>query len=311
MSKRLACARARESAERWLADYVGKQDPDTTRFSKEELLGAFVAGADDAEAEFAIERATGQRQLDEAAVLIMEAAALFLGYADHHKARAEDAAGTFPDQERESLVKARVNLEMAVALKEWLAGRYPDDVRPAAACPHNDTVIHRTGDDVPVTFCRDCGRNVEIDGKPLHVPDGVEDQRLRRYGPPLDDKVVIEDGGQERYVGRRSRPGWWDRVISGVRPGGYVSDARTAADSVVTPLPVARRGPNVRLIKSGPLGHPDVVEGLMAAAGMIDATDPTSMARAGAFKLETCDPVFDPAKPVLVNGYLFLPTTEA
>lgn len=84
-----------------------------------ERLQAF----DHAEAEWAIERAVGQRQLDEALCLMAEAAALFMGYADHHKARAAEAAE--PELQRASLKKAQVNLAMALGLREWIAGVDP------------------------------------------------------------------------------------------------------------------------------------------------------------------------------------------
>jgi hypothetical protein len=129
MSDNLACARTRESAE-WLASYVGKQDPDTMRFSKDELLGAFDTGLHHASAvhraeqdEWCIERATGQRQLDEALCLIAEAAALFTGYADHHKARAAEPGE--PEVQAASLRKAALNLSMALSLREYMAAAEP------------------------------------------------------------------------------------------------------------------------------------------------------------------------------------------
>jgi hypothetical protein len=84
-----------------------------------ERLQAF----DHAEAEWAIERAVGQRQLDEALCLMAEAAALFMGYADHHKARAAESAA--PELQRAALKKAQVNLAMALGLREWIAGVDP------------------------------------------------------------------------------------------------------------------------------------------------------------------------------------------
>jgi hypothetical protein len=84
MSDNLACARTRESAE-WLASYVGKQDPDTMRFSKDELLGAFDT--------------------------------------DHHKARAAEPGE--PEVQAASLRKAALNLSMALSLREYMAAAEP------------------------------------------------------------------------------------------------------------------------------------------------------------------------------------------
>lgn len=70
-------------------------------------------------------------------------------------------------------------------------------------------------------------------------------------------------------------------------------------------------GSNVRPVERGPLADPDVVEGLLAASGQVDATCPLSLAKATAFRLQTPDPRFDPSRPVCVNGFLYHPATEA
>lgn len=232
MKRNLACARAEEATE-WLQGYdpddghgpVGDQAADpAAMFTQPVVVAAFIAGAekadDLAEAEFAIERAVGQRQLDEAGALMMEAAALFLGYGEHHQARADEFEKS-GDVEAcaASLRKARVNMSMAVSLREWLQCAAPT-----------------------------------VDGEP--VPSGQ----------------VIDF--PERFANRE----------------GY--------------------GSNVRPVSIGPLADPDVVEGLMAGAGLIDAATPLSVVKATAFRLQTPDPRFDPAQPVVVNGFLYHPATE-
>jgi hypothetical protein len=67
---------------------------------------------------------------------------------------------------------------------------------------------------------------------------------------------------------------------------------------------------NVRPV-TGPLAGPGVADCLMAAIeGEPDAAA-LSMATAATFKLQTGDPRFDPAQPVLVNGFLYHPAKEA
>jgi hypothetical protein len=123
MSDNLACARVREAGGRWLHRKLGPCTEavlGAVAWDRDGLVDIFAAGVEHAEAEWCFERATGQRQLDECTALMAEASALFMGYADHHKARAAESAA--PDEQRASLKKAQVNLAMALALREWLAG---------------------------------------------------------------------------------------------------------------------------------------------------------------------------------------------
>ena len=81
--------------------------------------------------ELALERATGQRQLDDATALMTEALELFRGYYSHHRDKADarwdagDAIGS-----TESNGKAQTNALMAARLEAWLAGKdqYPVSV---------------------------------------------------------------------------------------------------------------------------------------------------------------------------------------
>lgn len=83
--------------------------------------------------ELALERATGQRQLDDATALMTEAHDLFRKYEAHHRHQAS-VADTGPRREdREE--KANTNALMAARLDAWLKGKdaYPVSLNPADA----------------------------------------------------------------------------------------------------------------------------------------------------------------------------------
>lgn len=257
MSHSLAQARARESTS-WLARYVGEQDPDTMRFSKAELVGGFEAGfdsgADQANAEWAIERATGQRQLDDAHALMAESAALFMGYAEHHWRRADEATDD-PAAQLASLNKARVNLLAALRLKEWMAGL--DRYTTGADAPGEDTMV-----------CR---------AQPFAIPAEIAEN---------GDLVPVDSGKT-------------------------AEDCRQRFDNVTNfrgAHPMAG-GSNLRPVTEGPLADPKVVDSILSATG--EPGRGLSMVKAGAFRLQTGDPRFDPTQPVLINGFLYHPATEA
>lgn len=94
-----------------------------------------------------------------------------------------------------------------------------------------------------------------------------------------------------------------DQDFAVERSTGHTVGTETPGEGTV----VAHAEPNVR-----PVQDPLVLEGLMAAAGLLDATArPLSVVSDGVFRLQTPDPRFSPAQPVRVNGYLFHPATEA
>lgn len=252
-----ACAR--ESArEDWLATREGLVIPGANDLLRE----AFDTGAEWAEGdcgaihsreqeEWAVERATGQRQLDDAGALMREAAELLRGYENHHRVRAADYFdGT--DGHKAATAKAERNALMAARLEAWLDGddRYPVSTRQTVS--------------------------VKVEAAP---PGNIDEGASL----PADVRAAMSI---------RREPG---------------EDAVTAH---AERRPVAER-PNVKLVTKGPLADPQVVEGLLAASGQTDATHPLSLAKAGAFRLQTGDPRFDPARPVCVNGYLYQPATEA
>lgn len=240
MSDRLACARARETeALQWLDQQEWREQhpaPSTEDdlFGRSAVVAGFEAGVNQAEAEFAIERATGQQQLDDAWALMAESAALFLGYAEHHQRRADALAGsmdgdTDPAAQMASLQKARVNLLAALRLKEWMAGlgRY-------TVSPGEDTMA-----------CR---------AEPFPIP------------------AVVADNGD------------------------------------LVPVDTKRRS-NIRPVTAGPMADPLMIDSLVQALG--GPAHSLSSVKAAGFSLQTGDPRFDPAEPVLINGYRFTPATEA
>lgn len=106
----------------------------------------------------------------------------------------------------------------------------------------------------------------------------------------------------------------WDgaEAASGLARGGLVGVGRLVPD-IAGPCLVGTA--NLKPA-TGLMADPDVVEGLMAAAGMIDATESTPVRLDGvadlvSMRFSTGDPRFDPLKPVTVNGYLYRPAKEA
>lgn len=77
---------------------------------------------EEVEADATIERAEGQRQLDEAAVLIRDAAALLRGYEKRHRDRADPASLKWAGHlgRADTLLKAETNAAMAARLEAWL-----------------------------------------------------------------------------------------------------------------------------------------------------------------------------------------------
>jgi hypothetical protein len=66
---------------------------------------------------------------------------------------------------------------------------------------------------------------------------------------------------------------------------------------------------NIRPVTSGPMADQGMIEHLVEALG--GPARSLSTVKAGSFQLQTGDPRFDPVRPVVVNGFLFIPATEA
>lgn len=122
---------------------------------------------------------------------------------------------------------------------------------------------------------------------------------------------LFEDGG---VVPGGPRRGPDDVVVQLAVPGVYSREQAERLARHDFDKSMEGRG-NLRPITSGPLADPDVLEGLMASAGMIDAVEGAPHRLEGvadlvAFRLTTGDPRFDPEKPVTVNGYLYRPVAK-
>lgn len=177
-----AQARAQEAG-RWLDAQpypptlrAGAELDEADLFRRQAVLDGYCAGADAAEADWTIERAVGQQQLDEAVGLMTGIAKVFKKYEETFRSEAamlgKGAAGY-----RTRIGNAELMGLMVARIEGWL----PKD----APCEHQRTVEHRTGDGTPVTFCTACGRAVEVGQTP--EPTVAEDL-ITAYGIGPDMK---------------------------------------------------------------------------------------------------------------------------
>lgn len=268
------------------ADMIRTPSTETDLFEREFVIALIVAQRLDDEADWAMERATGQRQLDDAAALMVEAADLFVGYAAHHRDRANRAA--MPEQEAASLQKASVNLLMAVRLKEWLAGE--------------DRYTVKLGRVERVAFVRDmpgleCGQRRYTSRGDAH-PFGDEACRAEPFPIPAE----IRENGDLVPVDNKTRDDCrqrFDNILN-----------FTGAAPFIQSREVARRIAERDLLL---MRGPAQLEGWQYQG--TDAKGRGVWFRPGdapsEFSLSTPDPRFDPLAPIRVNGYLFTPATEA
>lgn len=294
----LARAHAREAACLWMLH----QHPEESNFNRDEMIEAFVEGygtrltkdvldgdelaltatvldaasrgeaftkSDAARAaramlvardrfgaiedEQALERATGQRQLDDATALMTEAAETFRRYEAHHLDKAQtlwDAAN--PKASDDSAAKAKVNALIAARLEAWLRGE----------------------DQYPVKVSHD-----HPDGMTMHVQaPHLPPQIIRSQSAGQITSVIADDIPEADEE-------WFKRAtLRGPVPN----------EVIVRHVPPADEG-----------GCKDA---LRSSRTEPERTD--SVAEPAAFRLNTPDPRFDPAKPVTVNGFLYLPTKE-
>lgn len=267
--------------------------------------------------------------MGEARRLVKDAADLFRSYEAHHRAKVAPLQSRIDDcgfsevkdlrqQRDDTVAKAERNALMASRLENWLNGD-----------PANPAEVMR---DLAVKMADDHGLEVDhasFDDAAAYLTAPVEHVAFVRDQPGLDCLT-------RRYTDRGDAHPFGD-VACRAEP--FPIPAEIAEDGQLVPVdtksfnnllnfgggfpPVHghfgcdgqyRHPPeqsNVRPVTDGPLADPGTVEGLMGAAGMTDTARSLSMAKATAFRLQTPDPRFDPRKPVVVNGYLFTPATEA
>lgn len=338
----LACARARESAEAWLAERKASLPTPprvSAAFAETAMVDAFAAGWGQADEAFADERQIGQRQLDDATALMRETAELLRGYEKHHRERAEgyrqeanQAFGHRKDAAREdwrgSTMKAARNALAAARLEAWLRGeaRYPTSL-----CAHERTVEHETGDGISVTFCPECGRSIAINGVPLgdnpaEVLREVASDLAADLGLGVDHAsfdaaaAKLDEEGKALTIYRLGESVDLVRAMAGValieEGAGWVK---------VHGVPDVRALFNVlRLARfAADAGQPDgenpeAGEDWFKRARLIMPGEPPAeapwrkegVADLTAFRLTTGDPRFDPTKPVSVNGFTYHPATK-
>lgn len=283
-----------------------------------------LAALERAEAEWAIERATGQRQLDDARMLMAEAVALFTGYSEHHQNRALafQTAGDL-EQALSSLKKAKVNTLQALRLREWMSGldRYSTDLsNPAEVLrlvagtmvdgetikgvdhPSFDEAAQRLGE--AGYSLHDSACRYEAQPIPAEIAENGD-------LVPTDDKSIGDCRARFETGNFRGFPGVIDASLTGPTTGVMATAFQSAsATATVSDQALSSSGVvNVRPVTDGPLSEPLVVQAIVDAAEG-DAVAALTLATDTAFRLSTADPRFDPQQDVRVNGFLYHPATE-
>lgn len=332
------------------------------------------------EDEQALERATGQRQLDDATALMTEARDLFRVYEAHHRDKVERFPGRpdVPDDVAAFKVlrrKVETNALMAARLDAWLEGEpiYPTTVdRATHPAFHEGGLVDPEAvpfvlvDDYcvnPANALRDVATQM-VDGEtikgvdhasfdqaeeylaqPVEVPplvaamtasiDEISSLPVARHVPNRVDVMFVDDTDDPD-----NHPTPADAIAHGKTPRILVADepdARAAlvqarnwlisaeglimdASAFIRDLTGALPGSEAELICQRldawltPMASPPPAdEGGCKDALRSSRTEPErtdSVAEPAAFRLNTPDPRFDPAKPVTVNGFLYLPTKE-
>ena len=292
MSDNLARVRAREAEaiawiDSWRDDGSAAMGPSNEHsiFERSAVIDGFCEGfergAIAGRAEWALIESLA---LVEARDLIAEAAALLRGYEKHHRDEAFRLnMGT--DQHRDRIAKAQRNAAMAAKLEVWLS--------PRPECAHEKTVMHETGDGVPVEFCPECGRNIALAGKSLI--HGVDLSNPADVLRAVANRIAIDAG---LSVDHES----FDRAAAHLREVvdlGPHGDEERVRDNVV---PLARPAPpvgNLRPVTEGPLADSRFVAEIVGAEPGDDGPFP--------LVLNTPDPRFDPTMPVIINGYGYRP----
>lgn len=367
MMNNLAPARARESAEAWLADRkLALPTPPrvSAAFVETALVDAFVAGwgaatapetgaevnaiiaslirdaqahglADDADEraddaaqrivaylgaihreeqdQWAIERAEGQRQLDDAGALMREAAETFRSYEAHHRAKASEEGR--PE-------KAERNALMASRLEAWLRG---DSIYPITADgAYAAHASFRSAN--PAEVLRDIAEGM-VDGETIKGVDHASfDAAAAQLDAPGQPDAENPEVGEDWFKTARLVHGLAP-TASGKVPGRQQAALLNGAiglrvekrsgdydfDGEVRAVIVKRSG-EVRYAVEDDRGLLLVMNarqcGLEEVARLEAPWRKEGVADLAAFRLTTGDPRFDPGKPVCVNGYHYTPTKE-
>lgn len=313
MSDNLAPARAREAAESWLEGRRASA-PTPPRVSgawaDQAMADAFATGFEMAEAycavvhraeqdQWAVERATGQQQLDDATALMTETAELLRGYEKHHRDQAT-FADPGSDQRRDHHAKAERNALAAMRLDAWLRGedRYPVTVAEAEA---SRPLTHRD-------LAAGCGALFPEDNEFSEIVASL----VRGYAGADATSVSIAQRIHAYYRAHPAEPlsGETDDEIASDRARfPEVPPPRSVPNSVkATHLPPMGTDPVMKADHSD-LGADMFPEGRCEPAGRAPWRV-EGVADLTVLRLQTCDPLFNPLAPVCINGYLYHPTTE-
>ncbi len=269
------------------ADYAAKR------------VAAYFAGIHGAEQDlWAVERATGQRQLDEAGALIRETATLLRGYEAHHEAKAQRASERGGrDLETEAAVddarsKARRNGAMAARLEAWLAGE---------PLPGSMSAADQAAQEAFVSAALDAGVDqiTEADEPARNDPDlatGCADDALpgtaEDWRAALENPLIVYRLGEAHdLVSAMAGAVLIEEGVGWVKVHGV--DNAKALFYVLTLAKLANEA-----APADPTAPPSAP---WRTAGVADLA---------AFRITTPDPRFDPRAPATINGFLFYPAKE-
>lgn len=324
-------------------------------FTRAIVLDAFAAGAADREDKIAALK----EALWAGCELLIEAAVRFREYETHHRAKLEDPDdfATFAgrdaalDRNAPTLAKAERNAEIAGRIETWLAASvvipHPiiglalslcQDLNELIESSEGVTGLHRNGDVAPWDSLTEGGAfeswlgsfdrlKAALDQMPdaaLPRPSINPADALRHVAELVGDDLGLEVDHASFDQGAA----YLDELV--LVPADEGVPIPVIERTIVRPRPLpAYLGPhgdeeplrrsNVRDPSAPGLMDPEVVEGLLAAAGGGEpgARSRPSMSmilpdtREAAFIITTPDPDFSPALPVMVNGYLFYPAPRA
>ena len=313
MSNNLAPVRARETAcEDWLSTVEANDGtPDSYRRQgfltgaewAEDRCGAIHAGE---QGDWADERASYRRRLDEAATLMRETAELLRGYEKHHRDQAAHLAaqgtGATMEREQDRQAKADRNALAAARLEAWVDPA-SQPVQATREVPGEDVMVaHGQVIDLPGVTSREQARRLAHHADPTRftpVPG------FAGLDPEILEALQATAGEAERVTGVVEVVG----LPVSKRGGDYEFDGEIRAV-------IPKRSGEVRYAVEDDRGLLLIMNARqcgLPSSGRRAAPPhrPGGVADLLAFRVQTGDPRFDPLAPVCVNGYLYHPTKEA